>query len=289
METRTGLTENRRPVESRSGVFPVLNFDTRRLPSGIRLRVGTYGEPENPAILWLHGYTDSWFSFSRILPLLPADVQVVVPDQRGHGESDKPADGYSVNEFAWDAVHLLDLVGIDSATVAGHSMGSFVAQRMAVIAPERVARLVLVGSAARIRNAAVLELAEAVAAFSEPVPVEFVRDFQQSTCYRPVPAAFLDRVVSESRKVPSRVWKSILSRMLSSDWTTDVGRIRCPTLVLGGDRDAVFSRSEQEALAASIPRATLSIRTEVGHSPHWETPEEFTKELLAFMGLREMH
>jgi pimeloyl-ACP methyl ester carboxylesterase len=149
---------------------------------------------------------------------------------------------------------------------------------------------VLVGSAARIRNAAVLDLAEAVAAFSEPVPIGFIRDFQQSTCHRPVPAAFLDGVVSESRKVPSRVWKSVLSRMLGSEWTTEVGMIRCSTLVMGGDRDAVFSRDEQEALALTIPRATLRIWPEMGHSPHWEAPEEFARDFLAFTGdSRDIH
>ena len=40
-----------------------------------------------PAVLMLHGYTDSWFSFSRVLPLMPADLRIIVPDQRGHGSS----------------------------------------------------------------------------------------------------------------------------------------------------------------------------------------------------------
>ena len=84
-----------------SGVAaPTPSFGDAHLPSGVRLHCVQQGPPTAPAVLMLHGYTDSWYSFSRVLPLLPPDLRFIVPDQRGHGSSDKPLSGYGMNEFA---------------------------------------------------------------------------------------------------------------------------------------------------------------------------------------------
>jgi non-heme chloroperoxidase len=59
--------------------------------------------------------------------------------------------------------------------------------------------------------------------------------------------------------------------------------IQVPTLIVWGDRDGIFSREEQDLLAAIIPNATLSIYPETGHAPHWERPADFAKELEKFV------
>lgn len=231
----------------------------------------------------LHGYADSWFSYSRILPLLPADLRVIVPDQRGHGGSDRPADGYAPDDFAEDAIQLLDMLGVERAVVVGHSMGSFIARKIAVKAPDRVERLVLIGSAATARNEATRQLLEEVETLADPVEADFVRAFQSSTIHRPVPADFFEQIVAESLKVPARVWKAALSGLLAADSTADCARICCPVLILGGDRDGVFARAEQERLATCIPGATLKISPNIGHDPQWEAPDDVVSDLLVFL------
>lgn len=234
-------------------------------------------------MLMLHGYSDSWFSYSRILPLLPPDLRVVVPDQRGHGESDRPANGYAPGDFAEDAIQLLDTLGIGKAVVVGHSMGSFIARKVAVKAPARVERLVLVGSAGTARNEATQELLQEVETLTDPVEEGFVRAFQASTLCRPVPAEFFARIVAESLKLPARVWKAALTELLTTDDEADLARIRCPVLILGGSQDGVFSQVEQEHLATCIPGAALKISPDIGHDPQWEAPEDFASDLLAFI------
>ena len=71
------------------------------------------------------------------MPLLPAEQRVIAVDLRGHGDSDKPADGYRMTDFADDVIRLMDAVDIPSAVVVGHSMGSFVAQALVERAPQR--------------------------------------------------------------------------------------------------------------------------------------------------------
>jgi pimeloyl-ACP methyl ester carboxylesterase len=91
-----------------------LRFAKHRLPSGLELHVAEQGPRTGPAVLMLHGYSDSWFSYSRILPLLPPDWHAIVPDQRGHGESDRPESGYAPADFAGDALRLMDRLGIEN-------------------------------------------------------------------------------------------------------------------------------------------------------------------------------
>jgi non-heme chloroperoxidase len=252
-----------------------------RLPNGVRLHYAEQGPTAGPAVLLLHGYTDSSFSFSRVMPLMPPTMRVIAPDQRGHGKSDRPEQGYSMDDFATDALQLMDALQVPSATVVGHSMSSFVARRMAEKVPERVTRLVLMGSAAKAGNAGMHELMTAVHGLSDPVDAHFARGFQESTVLRPVPADFMNQAIQGSRAVPARVWKDALSGLIAY---APVAAPTCPTLVLGGDGDSVFSKKEQEELAASIPGAKLEIVEGIGHALHWEDPERFVALLVKFVG-----
>jgi pimeloyl-ACP methyl ester carboxylesterase len=253
------------------------------LSTGVRLHYTEAGSPDGEAVLCLHGYTDSSFSFSRIMPLLPPVFRTIAPDQRGHGDSDCPPSGYTLTEFAADAAAVLDALGIAHATVIGHSMGSLVAQRFALDHPHRVARLVLVGSATTAANEGVLALRSDVEAVSDPVPAAFVREFQQSMVHVPLPPAFLDTVVAESRKLPARVWRAVLDGILTFDSAAELRTLRCPTLIVWGDRDSAFPRDEQYRLRDGIAGARLTIYSETGHSPQWERPAQFVRDVLAFI------
>ncbi|HEX2273583.1 MAG TPA: alpha/beta hydrolase, partial [Acidimicrobiales bacterium] len=124
-----------------------LQLETTRLESGLRLEYAEYGHPDGETLVFLHGITDSWFSFSRLLPLLDATrYRAYALSQRGHGDSDRPESGYSMDDFAADVVGFMDALHVTRATLVGHSMGSVVARRVAATYPDRVDRLVLVGS-----------------------------------------------------------------------------------------------------------------------------------------------
>jgi pimeloyl-ACP methyl ester carboxylesterase len=242
------------------------------LASGVRLNYLQGGPADGDAVLMLHGVTDSSFSFSRVLPLLPPDVRYVALDQRGHGESDRPAHGYSMDDLALDALQTMDALGLEDAMVVGHSMGSFVARRMAERAPNRITRLVLIGTALTPRNAVIAELLRACATLADPVDDAFIREFQSSCIHRPVPPEFMERVIAESRKVPARVWRAAVAGMwdFQPQWPLTV-----PTTIIGGDKDTVFSRAEHAALFQATERSALYIEPDIGHTIHWEAPERF--------------
>lgn len=258
----------------------VLETSDAALATGARLRFVQQGLPGAPAILLLHGLTDSWYSFSRMLPLLPRSVHAIVPDQRGHGGSGVP-ERFTMDAFALDALDLLDRLQIERATIVGHSLGSFVARRLAALAPSRIDRLVLLGTGSSTRNAVISALHDEVDRLTDPVDAAFVRAFQTGTIHRPVPPDFLDRVIADSCRVPARVWKGALAGMM--DFSDELEDLRVPALILGGDRDSVFTVAEQTAAARRLPGAALQIFSDVGHALHWEDPFSVTAELMAFL------
>ena len=263
---------------------PPLRFAATRLATGPRVHYAEQGDPAGEALLFLHGWPDSWYTFGRLLPLLdPARYRAFALDQRGFGDSERPAGGYALDQFAADAVAFLDAVGVARATVVGHSFGSFVARRMAETRPARVARLVLIGSAVAPANEVMREVQRAVRPLTDPLPEAFVREFQASTIHVPVPDAFFQGVVGESLKAPARVWRNALDGLLAADDAAHLGRIAAPTLILWGERDALFSREEQAPLAAAIPGARLTVYPETGHSLQWERPERVAADLDAFL------
>src|SRR5215207_10629296 len=145
-------------------------FADAHLPTGVRLRYAEQGDPAGRPVVMLHGYTDSSFSFSRALPLLDPGRRVYALDLRGHGDSERPAGGYAVSDFAADVLAFMDARGLERATLVGHCMGSLVAQRVALVAPQRVERLVLVSSMTAARNIeGMSELRQAIASFDGEV------------------------------------------------------------------------------------------------------------------------
>ena len=258
------------------------------LMTGPTLHYAEQGDRSGEAIIFLHGYSDSWFSFSRVLPLLSSEYHAFALTQRGHGDSDKPQCCYTPEDFAADVDAFMDALGIEEATLVGASTGALFAQRVVMSYPHRVSRLVLVGAQtpANEANEAVMGLQEEVRALEDPVPPEFVRAFQESTIYQPVPQEFLDTVVSESLKLPARVWRDYLEGAVLSidqDYVLPLREIDVPTLILWGEQDPLFPREEQERLAAAIPGATLKIYPETGHAVHWERPEWVVRDLEEFM------
>ena len=269
---------------SRTAAGVALRHADVRLPSGVRLHYVEAGDPSAAPIILLHGVTDSWFSFSRVLPALARQGRVIAVDQRGHGRSDRPASRYGYPDLARDVVELMDALGIPQAAIVGHSMGSFVAQHVAATAPARVTRLVLVGSGADVRVDPVRELNATLATLPDPIPEEFVREFQLSTMHLAVPPAFLDTVVAESRSVPARVWRDLFAAMVVPEAVAPLARIGAPTLILSGAQDAIFSIADQDALRAALPTAEFLRYDDTGHAPHWERPEQFARDVVAFLG-----
>ena len=262
---------------------PAPRFADVSLESGPRLRYAEYGRAGGEPVVFLHGWPDSWFSFSRVMPLLPGYLRGLAVDQRGFGDSDRPQSGYTIPEMGADVMAFLDALQIERAALVGHSFGSFVARQAAFAQPRRVSALVLIGTGFASSNAVTRELSNVLRDLPDPIPVEFARVFQASTVHHPVPPEFFERIVAESLKLPPRLWRLAIERLIKYDDTRQLGRIETPTLLLWGDHDALFSRTEQGQVISSLPAARLKVYEETGHCPNWERPEQVAAEIADFI------
>lgn len=123
-------------------------FTSRYVDAGeVRLHAVTGGE--GPPLLLVHGWPETWYAWRFLMPTLANDFQVVAPDQRGIGLSDKPRDGYDTGALAADLMALMDALGHERFALYGTDTGMPIAYALAADHPERVARLVV--SEARCR------------------------------------------------------------------------------------------------------------------------------------------
>ena len=251
----------------------------------VRLPYVEQGATDGTPVVLLHGYTDSWRSFEPLLPHLPDRLHVYAFTQRGHGDADRPMDGYDAGTMAADAAAFMDALGIERPVVVGHSMGGQVALRLAIDRPGRVRALVLLGAFATLGgNRVIQELWDSTAStLEDPVDPAFVRAFQESTVAAPVPASFLDLVVLESLKVPARVWRAAFDGQVRTDLSRDLARIKAPTLAIWGDRDGICTSDVQRVLSRSIPGASVVTYADTGHAVHWEQPARIAVDLVTFV------
>ena len=253
------------------------------LATGVRIEYVEQGHADGAPVVFLHGWPDSWFSFSRVLPLLPESVRALAVDQRGFGDSDRPESGYAIHEMAADVIAFLDALEIERVTLVGHSYGSFVARQAAITQPQRVVALALIGTGFAASTPVMRDLQNALRDLPDPIPVEFATDFQASTAYRPLPPEFFERIVAESLKLPPRLWRLAIDRLVEYDDTQQLARIEAPTLLMWGDQDALFSRTDQDRFMATLPAAQLTVYEETGHCPNWERPERVAADIAALV------
>lgn len=256
------------------------------LPTGLRLRCVDAGPRDGVPVAMLHGITDSWRSFEPLLPHLPRAWRTIAVSQRGHGDSDRPRDGYGSADYAADLAQVLDALGVRSAFVVGHSMGATNALRFACDHPNRTRGLVLLGAFAEYADheALVEYVRAAVEPLRDPVPRPFAREFQQSTLAHAIAPALLDVFVDESLKLPARVWRAAFGALLADDVIAQARGITVPVHAVWGGADAYCRTLDRERLAAALPHATTRIVAGAGHALHWEDPASIAREITAFVG-----
>jgi N-formylmaleamate deformylase len=206
----------------------------------VRFRVHCAGG--GPAVLMLHGITDSGRCWGRLADAFVAQGHTVIcPDQRGHGESDAPAQGYGTLDYVDDALAVLDAHSVGQALVLGHSFGGRIAFNFAAHAPARVSKLILLDPS--VREAPGVEtpaqIAEHRHAFfawlraDQALPLDALIARQ-----RVVAPGWRDDEVHQwalaKHQASSRLWADPGIEWLP-DWRGPLSRVRVPTLLVRGE------------------------------------------------------
>lgn len=238
------------------------------------------------SVVLLHGYTDTWYAYRLLLPLLAPHFRCLALDQRGHGASAYSGDDFSIDAFAGDVIELLPRLGVEKVSLIGHSMGSFVARKVALRRPDLVHRLVLVSSGPRSDDLPIITgLTAELEQFPTDVSSEFVEEFVAGVVpLGIVPDLFYDQWVEAGSRIPAKVWRGALAGLGSENHSDQLGEIGQPTLVIGGQSDGLFPPEDQEQLARALAHGRLELYEGAGHYPHWERPARFVEDVARFLG-----
>lgn len=249
---------------------------------GMTLSYLEAGDHDAPPLVLLHGYTDSSHDWALVIDSLAEHFRVYALDQRGHGDSDAPRFGYSVHRYAADVIEFMESVGIEQTALAGFSMGGVVASQTAILAPEKISRMVLLSTtASAVGNEALAWTWGEIQEFDTGIPAEFLEAWSHTE--NPVPASFLEQMIEIQQSTPLHVWRGAARMLMEHDHSDFLSDIEAPTLILWGDNDSFFSREDQNRLLSMIPNSELRVYEGVGHNTPWEMPDLVTADMIQFL------
>lgn len=269
-------------VRTISGMEAGRSGQVVHLGTGIDVHYVGQGDPSGVPVLLLHAWGESSGCFDRLIPLLPRWIHALAMDQRGHGDSDKPAEGYSLAGCASDVTAFLDALGVPSAVLVGSSSGGYVAQQVAVSSPERVRGLVLVGAPRSLRGRP--SFSDEVDQLTDPIERAWVEEFLVwFPRFHHVPERYIEARVEDGLQMPARVWRQALAGLTEATPPTEAGTLNTPTLIIRGGRDHLLPRTEGDALAAAIPGSRVVVYPDTGHLVLWEEPERIALDVTGFV------
>jgi pimeloyl-ACP methyl ester carboxylesterase len=257
---------------------------TRRvhLATGVTVPYLEQGDPQAAAVLLLHAWVESSACFDRLLQVVPPTLRVFAMDQRGHGDADKPADGYALVNFADDVGAFMDAVGLQSAVLLGSSSGGYVAQQVAVQVPHRVDGLVLVGAPRSLQGRPAF--ADEVDRLTDPVDPGWVEEsLTWFPRYHDVPDWYIKDRIRDGLRVPAHVWMAGFAGLTAAVPPSESGTISAPTLIIWGERDELLPLQDGYLLAAAISGSRLIVYEDTGHLVLWEQPERVATDLADFI------
>jgi epoxide hydrolase 4 len=280
---------------------PLLHGDV--FVGGVRLHLVQAGREDGPPVLLLHGFPESWLAWRRqFAELAAAGFRMTAPVGRGYDLSDKPAAirDYAMSRLTADALGVLDALQASTACVVGHDWGGIIAWRLAALHPERVERLVVINAPhpdafRRVLLTSPRQFVRSTYAlfFQLPyLPEAVLRSRDHGTLVRALlrtsrPGTFSEADLAAYRQAWSR--PGALTGMLNwyraaARWPGATPRVRVPTLLLWGARDA--------ALGFELARRSIELcddgRLEVlEDATHWVQHEEsaaVNRAIVAFFG-----
>jgi non-heme chloroperoxidase len=255
---------------------------------GVRLFYRDLGAGR-PVVL-LHGWTMTHQVWDRTVQDLASRFRLILPDLRGHGESDKPVGDYAPDRHAADVHALMAQLDLRDVTLIGWSFGGTTALCVAQEYPDRLAQLVLINAAAP----KYLATAEFPDGHSESTLHEWLvrerddlaawrRFCMEAMPHRPYDELFVQWLWTQSMQSPSWAAAPMLEAYARADLRPGLDAMRIPTLILHGAHDVFCSPAAARYLAAQIPDAELIEFPDCGHSPQWEDPERCAEALDAFL------
>ncbi|EPD49457.1 hypothetical protein HMPREF1210_03356 [Paenisporosarcina sp. HGH0030] len=249
---------------------------------GTSLTYEEYGSGE--PLLLLHGLTGNRHMFDAEVKVFKKYFRTIVLDARGHGDSEKPS-SYTLDDHIGDVLRLLEHLGIEETYLLGVSMGSYIAQGVAIASPERVKKLILVATKSQGKTSSMEAL------FAKHAKELEGMDFSEKVV-KVSPYIFHDlKAVGKWSHYAAEKGSPLTANEIEAanealegfDFREDLYRITAETLVISGDHDGLNPPEVGRETAKLIPNATFVEFNQSGHAPNVEQPLLFLDFVLEFL------
>lgn len=225
------------------------------------------------------------------LPALAQQYQVILFDNRGIGRTDASLGPYTTYAMAQDVIALLNVLEIARVHILGFSMGGLIAQVLALHYPDRIHKLVLVSTAARLPAMTQQILQNWLHMLQEKVNSEtrmrsqlpwlFTEHFFEHQDH----VDELIRLSLEHPYIPTIAgFSGQVAACITHNTQHQLNQIKAPTLIMVGNEEKLIPVERSRSLAANLPNATLQVIDAAGHNFFWETPDSFNAAVLDFIG-----
>jgi 3-oxoadipate enol-lactonase len=244
--------------------------------------------PEGGAVLLLGGSLGTTLAmWEPQLPRLSVTHRVIRFEHRGHGGSPVPNGQYSIDALGEDVLTMMDRLGIRRAAYCGLSIGGMVGQWLAINAPERIQKLILICTSAHLPPpSAWHDRAAAVRAAGTP---EVVADVVVSRWFTAPWAERHPDVVAGYREMISSIdpegYAGCCEAIAAMDLRVGLGRISAPTLVIAGRQDPAIPPEHGEAIAQRVPGARLEVLDPAAHLASVERADDVTALIAGHLGV----
>ena len=285
------------------------------LSTGIEMNVALDGPEEATPVILLHGFPESHRTWRALAPLLSGQLRLIMPDQRGFGDSDRPQEieAYATDTLIADIFALADALGIDRFALVGHDWGGAIAWAAAIKGDPRVERLAIVNSPhplifqkSLIEDEAQREASQYIRAFRDPHFEKFVEGIGFEAFFDKSFARHVDlaSIPAEERETYIAQWSrpGALTAMLN--WyrasrmvvpkpgiTVEIPdlalrafpRIKVPVRVIWGLEDKALLPIQLEQIGEVGDDVEVFPLKGVGHFAPWEAPEQVAAVLGPFL------
>ena len=226
-------------------------------------------------IIFLHGWGVSSEIFEPLFYYLKNDFEVYSLDLPGFGDSpiEKPL---VLKDYAETVYEFLRKNKIENPIIVGHSFGGAVATKLAILHPESVSKLILVGASAIRQPRRKMILIKKAADFIKPLMPKKLRK---------IILKLLKLDKTDYAQIESPELKETFRNVIGEDLKPYLPSIKSPTLIIWGEKDAVTPLSEGKLIAETIPDAKLVVVKNAGHFLFLEKPDEFIKLIKEFASL----
>lgn len=240
------------------------------------------------SVIFIHGFPFNKNMWVHQLEALPATVQGIALDVRGHGRSTIGHGYFSVDVFAKDLILFIEKLGLANVVLCGISMGGYIALRTYELAPSFIKGMVLVSTNAQAdSNQAKIKRFDTIQAVLKYGRRTFAIGFVQNIFSEESLRNKREEVEFVRSSIRRNDVRSICATLLAlasrTDTSESLNNILFPTLIIKGEVDKLMTMEQADQLRNGIPQAELVIMAKCGHLPNLENPTKFNQALHEYL------